>query len=97
MRDRVVQGALKHALEPIFERDFSEHSPFGRLRAFGFGFRPGRSAKDALRRVEGQLHEGRIWGSPVLLPPLVPYAAAFSAVWRSRSSSARAGAKPERR
>ena len=48
----VVQGALKHALEPIFERDFSEHS---------FGFRPGRSAKDALRRVDKRLHEGRIW------------------------------------
>ena len=52
VRDRVVQGAIKHALEPIFERDFSEHS---------YGFRPGRSAKDALRRVEGQLREGRIW------------------------------------
>ena len=61
VRDRVVQGALKHALEPIFERDFSEHSPFGELRAFGYGFRPGRSAKDALRRVDKQLHEGRIW------------------------------------
>src|SRR5262249_40143593 len=26
VRDRVVQGALRHVLEPIFERDFAEHS-----------------------------------------------------------------------
>jgi len=50
--DRIVQGALRHALEPIFEHTFSEHS---------FGFRPGRGAKDALRRVDGLLKEGRAW------------------------------------
>jgi RNA-directed DNA polymerase len=42
VRDRVVQTALRQALEPIFERDFAEHS---------YGFRPGRGCKDALRRV----------------------------------------------
>jgi RNA-directed DNA polymerase len=42
VRDRVVQGSLRHVLEPIFERDFAAQS---------YGFRPGRSAKDALRRV----------------------------------------------
>jgi RNA-directed DNA polymerase len=47
--DRVVQGALRVVLEPIFEKDFSEHS---------YGFRPGRGPKDALRRVEGLLKEG---------------------------------------
>lgn len=50
--DRIVQGALRHVLEPIFEHTFSEHS---------FGFRPGRGAKDALRRVDGLLKEGRAW------------------------------------
>ena len=39
VRDRIVQGALRHVLEPIFERDMAEHS---------YGFRPGRGAKDAL-------------------------------------------------
>jgi RNA-directed DNA polymerase len=52
IRDRVVQTALRSVIEPIFERDFSERS---------YGFRPGRSTKDALRRVDGLLGEGRTW------------------------------------
>ena len=36
-------------LEPIFERDFAEHS---------YGFRPGRGCKDALRRVDELLKAG---------------------------------------
>lgn len=46
IRDRVVQGALRLLLEPIFEADFSRHS---------FGARPGRSAHDAIREVRGGL------------------------------------------
>ena len=42
IRDRVVQGALKLILEPIFEADFQDGS---------FGYRPGRSAHDAVERV----------------------------------------------
>ena len=49
VRDRVVQTALRNALEPIFEAEFCEHS---------YGFRPGRGAKDALRRVDGLLKAG---------------------------------------
>jgi RNA-directed DNA polymerase len=49
VRDRVVQGALRHALEPIFERQFHEHS---------YGFRPDRGCKDALRRVDRLLKQG---------------------------------------
>jgi RNA-directed DNA polymerase len=52
VRDRVVQGALRQALEPIFEREFSEQS---------YGFRPGRSCKDALRRVDELLKQGYTW------------------------------------
>lgn len=52
VRDRVVQAALRHVLEPIFERDFADGS---------YGFRPGRGAKDALRRVNRQLKAGRTW------------------------------------
>lgn len=50
VRDRVVQTALRNVLEPIFEWEFAEHS---------YGFRPGRSAKDALRRVDTLLKAGR--------------------------------------
>lgn len=48
IRDRVVQGALKLLLEPIFEADFSKHS---------YGARPGRSAHDAIAEVR----TGLIW------------------------------------
>jgi RNA-directed DNA polymerase len=51
-RDRVVQGALRHVMEPIFERDFAPHS---------YGFRPGKGCKDALRRVEQLLKGGCRW------------------------------------
>lgn len=49
VRDRVVQTALLHVLEPIFEREFAEHS---------YGFRPNRGCKDALRRVDTLLKRG---------------------------------------
>lgn len=49
VRDRIVQGALRNVLEPIFEKKFVEHS---------YGFRPKRSCKDALRRVEDLLRRG---------------------------------------
>ncbi len=52
VRDRVVQTALRNVLEPIFERTFAEHS---------YGFRPQRSAKDALRRVDELLRAGAVW------------------------------------
>ena len=52
VRDRVAQGALRHVLEPIFEREFAEQS---------YGFRPHRSCKDALRRVDELLKAGYNW------------------------------------
>jgi len=52
VRDRIVQGALRHVLEPIFETEFAEHS---------YGFRPGRGAKAALRRVDTLLKTGHFW------------------------------------
>ena len=42
IRDRVVQGALKLILEPIFEADFQPGS---------FGYRPKRTAHEAVHRV----------------------------------------------
>lgn len=49
IRDRVAQTALRNVMEPIFERDFAEHS---------YGFRPNRGCKDALRRVDALLKAG---------------------------------------
>ncbi len=52
VQDRVVQAALLHVMEPIFERDFAGQS---------YGFRPNRSCKHALRRVCELLGRGYIW------------------------------------
>ncbi|MGH8510655.1 MAG: group II intron reverse transcriptase/maturase [Gammaproteobacteria bacterium] len=49
VKDRIVQTAVKLVIEPIFEAQFCPMS---------YGFRPGRSAKDALREVDGLLREG---------------------------------------
>jgi len=50
IRDRVVQMAVLLIVEPIFEADFLNCS---------FGFRPARSAHDALEEIKQNLHEGR--------------------------------------
>lgn len=42
IRDRIVQGALKLILEPIFEADFQEGS---------YGYRPKKTAHEAIHRV----------------------------------------------
>lgn len=52
VRDRIAQGAIRNVIEPIFEQVFAEHS---------YGFRPGRGCKDALRRVDHLLKEGKTW------------------------------------
>jgi RNA-directed DNA polymerase len=51
VRDRVVQAAVVNVIEPIFERDFAEHS---------YGFRPGRGCHNALRRVDQLLKAGYV-------------------------------------
>ncbi len=52
VKDRIVQGALKLVIEPIFEKEFLPVS---------FGFRPKRNCKDALRIVERSLKDGYTW------------------------------------
>ena len=49
VRDRIVQAAIVNVIEPIFERDFAEHSD---------GFRPGRGCRDALRRRDPLIGQG---------------------------------------
>jgi RNA-directed DNA polymerase len=43
LRDRIVQGALLHELEPISKCDFALQS---------YGLRPGKGCKDALHQVD---------------------------------------------
>ena len=50
--DRLVQQALLQVLQPIFDPRFSESS---------WGFRPGRSAHDAVRAAQGYVREGKDW------------------------------------
>lgn len=50
IRDRVVQGALKLILEPIFEADFQSGS---------FGYRPGKTAHEAVNLVAEAIAGGR--------------------------------------
>ena len=52
VRDRVVMAAAKIVLEPIFEADFSPAS---------FGFRPKRSAHQALEAVRRAANQGKVW------------------------------------
>jgi RNA-directed DNA polymerase len=50
--DRVIQQMLLQTLTPIFEPMFSEHS---------YGFRPGRSAQDAVRAAQQYAQAGKDW------------------------------------
>ena len=50
IRDRVAQMALKRVMEPIFEADFCEHS---------YGFRPKKSAHDAIDTIAETMRQGQ--------------------------------------
>jgi RNA-directed DNA polymerase len=52
IRDRVAQGALKLILESVFEADFQPGS---------FGYRPKRSAHDAIERVSNAIVQGKTY------------------------------------
>jgi len=50
--DRLIQQALHQVLSPVFEPTFSSHS---------YGFRPGRSAAQAVQQARSYIEEGRRW------------------------------------
>ena len=52
IRDRLVQMAAKMVIEPIFEADFKDCS---------FGFRPKRSAKQAIERIHQAVNGGKVY------------------------------------
>jgi len=47
--DRLIQQAIAQVLVPVFEREFSDHS---------YGFRPGRSAHDAIKQAHAYINDG---------------------------------------
>lgn len=52
VQDRLIQQAIHQKLSPLWEAEFSEHS---------YGFRPNRSAHDAIRAAQGFVQAGKIW------------------------------------
>ena len=51
MEDKVVQGAIREVLQAIYEQDFLDCS---------YGFRPGRSAHDAIRAIHRAAYRGEV-------------------------------------
>lgn len=51
VEDKIVQGAVREVLEAVYEQDFLDCS---------YGFRPGRSAHDAIRALNGVLRRGQV-------------------------------------
>lgn len=52
VQDRLIQHAIHQKLSPAWEPDFSDHS---------YGFRPSRSAHDAVREAQRYVGEGKAW------------------------------------
>jgi RNA-directed DNA polymerase len=50
--DRLIQQALHQVMQPLFEPEFSESS---------YGFRPGRSAQQAVEAARGYVADGKRW------------------------------------
>ena len=50
--DRLIQQAMHQVLSPLFDPDFSENS---------YGFRPGRSAQQAVQQAKAYQHSGKRW------------------------------------
>jgi group II intron reverse transcriptase/maturase len=50
--DRLIQQAIHQILSPMWERGFSPHS---------YGFRPGRSAAQAVKAAQGYIQSGKRW------------------------------------
>lgn len=52
VQDRLIQQAIHQKSSPLWEAEFSEHS---------YGFRPNRSAHDAIRAAQGFVKAGKTW------------------------------------
>jgi len=52
VQDRLIQQAVLQVLTPVFEPEFSAHS---------YGYRPGRSAHDAVQAAQEYIRAGHTW------------------------------------
>lgn len=52
VEDRIVQQSIQMALQPVFDPEFSKDS---------YGFRPGRSTKQAIKRASDHVRSGKKW------------------------------------
>ena len=52
VQDRLIQQAIQQVLSREYEPEFSDHS---------YGFRPGRSAHDAVKEAQGHIEAGNRW------------------------------------
>ena len=52
VQDRLIQQAIHQKLSPLWEAEFSVHS---------YGYRPGRSAHDAVKAAQGYVAAGKVW------------------------------------
>lgn len=52
VQDRLIQQAIHRKMSPLWEAEFSAHS---------HGFRPGRSAHDAIQEAQGYVRDGKTW------------------------------------
>ncbi len=72
LEDKIVQGAVRDVLEAVYEQDFLDCS---------YGFRPKRSAHDAVRALDRVVHQGKV--SWILEADIVSF---FDSLDRYRSS-----------
>ena len=82
VRDRVVQAAVKLIIEPIFEADFTDNA---------YGYRPRRSAQDAVREIHKTLKAGYVHVVDADLSKFfdtIPHAALLHSVARRVSDGA---------
>jgi RNA-directed DNA polymerase len=82
IRDRVVQGALKLTLEPIFEADFQPGS---------YGYRPKRTAHQAVQRVEEAIAREKTRVIDIDLRAYFDNVKASSGIGKDRSTDTRCG------
>jgi len=78
VQERFIQQLLLQALTPIFDPSFSEHS---------YGFRPGRSAQDAVRAAQQYAQEGKDWVVDIDIAKLLDTASYCPLVHESCSNS----------
>ena len=71
--DRFVQHLLLGVLQPVFEPRFSENSPSAGSGPVGYGFRPMRSAHDAVKAAKAYAEAGLTHGSPARRPPFLAH------------------------